>query len=236
MASVQPGSAPETESTDAPGPLRALGRIWTRPRETMAQLLRVGSRPRLEAALWTLGLASEQWGQGEAGIALPGSTWKALALVAGAALAVLAALYVMAFFVRGTARLLGGRTTGPRARAALAWGMVPHVWALLYRLPRLWLGVWPPAPFVRIDSAGGALTIHWSTLSPLAVAGQIGLGLADAGVALAGLVILAKCIGEACGLSAWRGFGAWLLAIMAVGAIATVGVVAGVALFIALLR
>lgn len=236
MAAVQADSE-EPIRRSAPATLAlALGRIWVRPRETMRQVVALGPQPRLEAALWTLGLASEQWGRGERRLALPDSTWGILALVAGAAVAILAALYVMGFLVRWTARLLGGRGAGPQVRAALAWGMTPHAWALLYRGPRLWLGAGPDQPLLRVDSGAGVFAIHWPTLTPLALTAQIAFGLLDAGVAIAGLVILSRCLGEVSGFSAWRGFGSWLLAIMIAAALVTAGVVAGVALFVGLAR
>ena len=57
-----------------------------------------------------------------------------LSILVGAAGWVLA-LFLFSWIAAPVGRLMGGVGTAPEVRAALAWGMVPVIWSVLYRIP-----------------------------------------------------------------------------------------------------
>jgi len=58
----------------------------------------------------------------------------ALVLLSVAAVWVLA-LFCLSWIAAPVGRMLGGTGTVPDVRAALAWGLVPMIWSVFYRIP-----------------------------------------------------------------------------------------------------
>jgi len=202
----------------------ALVSVWWQPRAAVRQALAAGPPPVLVAGVWALGLIGSDlldrdWAAWTL-LPLPAGwppAWLApLALLVAGGLT-LGALHGGAALLRLSGRLLGGRATRARLRVALAWGFLPDAWALLYRLPVLvlWPGLAGSRDAVRVEFAGGLLQIDWSGLEGAWLPAILAVGFLDATVQVAGLVILAKALGEANGFSAWRGLGSWLLALLA---------------------
>jgi hypothetical protein len=133
----------------------------------------------------------------------------ALILCAGLAGLLIAAVilfYAFALLAWGIGRLLGGTANGRAVRIALAWSLVPLIWALLYRIP---VALFQPAmgsaalnqmhnPVAVLRAALGAMSLYalmsYSVIALLTIAVDIWC-LVLAGVALS----------EVNGFSTWRG-------------------------------
>lgn len=122
------------------------------------------------------------------------------------AIATFLLFYLFAWAAWGLGRVMQGSGTPRDVRRAVAWGLVPAVWALLYRLPAVFL-------LPRSDS-----TVRFGEqvrVDP----GRLGSGCAAALVfAALELVIMVWCavvlsntVGEAHRFSSWRGLATVLL-------------------------
>ncbi len=119
-------------------------------------------------------------------------------------LAAILFLYVEGALIRWTGGLLGGTAKAVEVRAAIAWSRVPAiVSAALYGLGLLTGLVTAPVTsqgFRPLRTIAGLFSAHQIIFTILAIWG---------------LVITFKCIGEVHGFSAWKGLAAWLLALAA---------------------
>jgi hypothetical protein len=197
--------------------------IWVAPRATLRRILVTDPRRRVLAIAMLAGVARGLGiaASAPAAGALPATGHLALALLAGPPAGV-AWLYLLGWLVRVTGRLLGGRGGTVAVRAALAWSAVPLVWTLLLWLPRAALL--------------GAETFH---PSPAGIEGHVPseaifglLMFLQLTVDVWTIVVGAKCLGEAHGFSAWRGFFAYLLALLIL--VFPIIVVAGAAIILGL--
>ncbi len=195
------------------GPLVPWVHIWTRPRAVVRSILRTDpsrgtwSLPLLSGlvqgtffGLYAAARAEEQFGFSHA-LVLP------FGLAAGLAFAPLLSVLFLnlnALLVQWTGKWLGGRGDFASVRTGLAWSLVPGIWAALLWLPRLALlggqAFQTEPPNLEGDFAAGAF---------LGI-----LGLCQAVIGVWALAILCKCIGEAHGISAWRGLWAQILALL----------------------
>jgi len=204
--------------------------IWTRPRAVVRRILRTDpsrgswSLPLLSGLLQGIffgmlaaARAEEQFGFRHA-LVLP------FGLAAGVVFAPLLGvlfLNINAFLVQWTGEWLGGRGDFASVRAGLAWALVPGIWAALLWLPRLAL------------LGGQAFLTEPSNLEgDIAVGAFLGiLQLFEAVLAVWAFAILCKCIGEAHGVSAWRGLWTQVLALLIPGCAVGLIAAAGLALF-----
>lgn len=209
--------------------------VMIRPRQTMEAIL-AAERDRLAIPLILLAtfshtLVEERYeGLGDVAELLPGLG--ALIIVLAATLAVMftvALFYAFSYLLTWTGRLLGGKADSGAVRAALAWGSVPYVWALVYRLPaRILYGEKLILPVFGRESPGGAESLDWASLPAGMLAVLIACVLLEVVFAIWFVIVINKCLGEAQGFSAWRALGNMLSAVFGplvlVGAVAALGI------------
>jgi hypothetical protein len=121
--------------------LKYLVTILYRPRETMRRILESAQRWDVQVVMLAFVAASvndinAQDAAAELpGLRLgPGLALVALGIIVGAIVWAIA-LYIVAWIATPIGRMLGGTGSVRDVRAALAWGLVPVVWSVLYRLP-----------------------------------------------------------------------------------------------------
>ena len=188
-------------------PLNPWFSIWVQPRATMRQIL--DRDPRRMVHL--LALAAGALGGLEAHVPAPASEMMPLPaivtmkLILGA-LGALLFLYLFGFLIRLTGGWLHGTGEFVAVRSALAWSMIPNIWAGLLLLPLLvYMGAEALNfdPVEAIQEPGGAVLLVPLTLLTMVIA-------------IWSIVITIKCVAEAHRFSAWNGFGAALLSIFIV--------------------
>ena len=144
------------------------------------------------------------------------------AIVLASVLVTLLLFYGFAWLVTIVGRLLDGSGTARDVRTAMAWGLAPLLWSLLYRIPGTIL-VWrmgvpetddPVKLFEAISRAGCAVAIVFLTL--------------DVVFLIWCLVVESCCLAEAHKFSPWKGFG-----VLAISFVAPVIVVAAAVLTLA---
>jgi len=121
--------------------LKYLVTILYQPRETMQRILASAHRWSWEIAALACVCASVNDINVDAaakelpGLRLgPGLALVALGLILGA-IGWVISLYIVAWIATPVGRLLGGTGSVRDVRAALAWGLVPVIWSVVYRLP-----------------------------------------------------------------------------------------------------
>ena len=180
-------------------PLNPCFSIWTKPRATMRQIFETDPE-RLVLVLAMAGGFGESLGQASMenlGDHTPLAGIIAFALIGGA-IGGSIGLYLGGAMLCWTGRWLGGTGTPVTVRAAIAWGQVPAIWALL-----LWV------PFFALYGAE-----MFSEVKPLMNANPfpvVGLSVIELVIVIWGIVVGLKCLGEAHEFSAWRALGAGLL-------------------------
>ena len=177
--------------------------IWTRPRATLRLILATDPRRGVFRLAALGGIAEFLSLCTREGI---GDTYSipvilALSLGVGTVLGILGVL-VLTAVLAPIGRWLGGRGRSVEVMAAVAWANVPGIWSLLLWLPRAALlggETFHPLP-AGIQGNPEAL-LFYGLLQVL----QLVIGLW-------GFAITLKCLGEAHGFSAWRAFGALIVA------------------------
>lgn len=155
----------------------------------------------------------------------------AINIVAGVVLGILfmlLAYYILSWSATLVGTWLGGTGTFREVRAAIAWGLAPLVWALIYRVPAMVIvlithdELGPPQLLIddgRIEwreGTFGAFDLTWFLL----------LILLDFAVLLWYLLVASRTLGEAHRVSSWKGFGTLVLAfIFPIAAIGTLAFV-----------
>lgn len=132
--------------------------------------------------------------------------------------------YLSSWVAYAIGRAMEGTGTVTAVRSALAWGLAPAVWALLYRIPKMWL-----KPAVELTQVSiGDMKVAFD---PSRVAGGCGtvmlFGILDLLVLVGWIAITSNTIAEAHDVSGARGFGI-------VAALLVTPIVIGVAAFLAL--
>jgi hypothetical protein len=200
----------------------ALASIMVRPRATMRRILE-GGRDRMVIPIVALFAVSGFLGDLDKGAmeSLGRQQVPFPVLFAGlmllAVVVVLVMFYLYAWALFGIGRLLEGTGTVREVRSAAAWGLVPAIWALLYRIPVATL--WPASLPAKVELKAG----QWQ-LSP----GGLGMGcLAIIFVMFLELVVFAWCVtlssntlGEAHRFSSWRGLASIVLTLISPALIA----------------
>ncbi len=188
--------------------LKDLARILYQPRETMRGILDSGQHR------WTAeitALASICAAAGDADVRVlqkglpsleivPTLALALLALIGGAIVWVLL-LYLLSWLATFVGRKLDGQGAAADVRAALAWSLVPVIWAVILRIP---LVIYQQ----RFVLEGGS---PWTVLGNLIEQGGCTLAVILLTVQLlfrVAVVVLASfCVGEAMRFSTWKGFG-----------------------------
>jgi len=109
-------------------------------------------------------------------------------------------------------RFLGGTGEIRGVRAAVAWGLAPVVWALLYRVPAaIWFA---PSAATSVRMRDTSITFD-----PGAISGGCGIVLAFLVVELIVFVwcavVMSNTVAEAHGFSAWHALGTLVLSAIA---------------------
>lgn len=113
--------------------------------------------------------------------------------------------YAFAFLAWGIGRLLGGTADRRAVRVALAWSLVPLIWALLYRIP---VALFWPVTASSLSSSQSPLAILHSlaaAMSFYAVVRTAVIALLRIAVDLWSLVIVSIALSEVSGFSTWHG-------------------------------
>jgi hypothetical protein len=212
MASSETGDAHPRSA------LRDLVTVLFRPRRTMQRILARKDRMVVPLVLLTLlsGFVRDLDTPGLASAVAMTSPLQLILIVCGVLIAValvgLALFWIFSWVVFAIGRLLEGSGSPRAVRSALAWGLAPMVWSLVYRIPMLFIpGISAPgSTFVRLsnetlvlspgplDGCGLALVYH----------------LVDFAVAAWTLTITSHTLAEAHGYTAWRSLATLLLAMV----------------------
>ena len=188
-------------------PLTPWTSIWTRPRETIREI--VFSNPK-RSVLLLAALAGFSSALDRASIKSMGDTLDLVTIFGIAAIAGpiggIISLYIGAVLLRWMGMWIGGAASSMDIRAAMAWSSAPLIWALLLWIPGLFL-------FGRdlFTSATPKLDA-----SEILTYSYMGFGVVEVIVSIWSLIIFLKCLGEVQGFSAWKALGNTLLAGFAV--------------------
>ena len=193
--------------------LRRLARIVIRPRATMREILDAPpDRMILPLVLLAIvsGLLRDFHTRSFPG--LDAKTW----LIVCAAVVACIALFVLLFYAFAwlaffVARFLEGTGDPAATRSALAWGSAPIIWALVYRLPLVFLS--PAVNRTRVGVAGKNVSFSAGLFEGGCLLAMVFM-LVELALLVWYLVVASQTLAEAHRFSAWRGLGT--LAILAV--------------------
>ncbi len=185
--------------------------ILVRPRETIRSIL---ARPQSRTIVLLVLLAAvsalirdvrlQAYRSLSAAAVMP-SGWHIAAGCVAFLIAALLLSYAFALLAWGIARLLGGTADRRAVRVALAWSLVPLIWALLYRIP---VALFWPAIATGLNPPENPLAILRSlaaSMSLYAVASTAVIALLTIAVDLWCFVIASVALSEVNGFSTWRG-------------------------------
>lgn len=175
-------------------PLNPWLSIWTKPRATMAQILR---EDRTSWVILLSAVAGISQVLDNAVMRSMGDQWEwhyilIVALIAGPIGGIIG-LYLISFLLRVTGTWFGGNAEPEDVRAAYAWSGVPALWILPLWLPQLLL--FGQEMFTTATPIMDASNYLWMIFMGLAVIELI--------VGIWAIVIYLKCLGQAQGFSAW---------------------------------
>lgn len=169
--------------------------MWYKPRETVRKIVKYNPKYLVLPLAMIGGFAQviDRAAVRSLGDQLSVSTIFIFALVGGPLLGILS-LYVFSALLRWTGKWIGGKASSEHIRTALAWSIVPSVWALILLVPELALfgkelftSITP-----KIDSS---LTL---------IALLFLFGAIEIGIGIWSFIISLKSIGEVQGFSAWK--------------------------------
>lgn len=120
--------------------LRDLATVLVLPQQTMRRVLAGNDRWTMQVVVLAFVCASVGDTNPHAlGDVLPGLGWSALAIIAVSlvvgALSWVVALWLLAWIAGFAGRKLGGAAKTSDVRAAMAWGLTPVIWSIVYRIP-----------------------------------------------------------------------------------------------------
>lgn len=198
----------------AEGEFKPFWTIWTRPRQTVRQIITVD--PELHVLLLVclagIGEALDRASMRNVGDVLPVAAIIAIACVFGP-LGGLLSLWIGSHLIRLSGTWIGGLAPREHIKTAIAWASVPSVFALL-----LWI------PLILLFGSD-MFTEETPRLNsqPALLIPFLGIVLAELVLAVWGFVLLCNTIAEVQGFrSAWRGLGNIMLA----GAVVVIPLVA----------
>lgn len=184
-----------------------------RPRITMRRILDAG-RDRAIIPLIVLASISAALGDVDrSSLAalerIPGPTSLiVIGICLGLALFFLLLFYVFAWIGFGVSRLLEGTATAREVRSALAWGVVPVIWSILYRLPAILL--WPGTMESRVRAGSNQLSFQPQVFSHGCIGTVIFVAL-ELTMLVWYAVVTSSTLAEANRFSTGRGFATLVL-------------------------
>ncbi len=196
--------------------LTNLARVGVLPRSTMRRILDASPGASTVWLLFVLATVSGIFGDVDAQMLEQVREVEVALLVAGVLAGLIVLLPVLFWFYSYVpfiiGRLLGGTGEIRAVRAALAWGLAPAIWAMVYRVPA---AVWVSASFstsVRMSDGNVAF-------DPGLIAGGCGIALFFVVLELIVLVwcafVMSNTVAEAHGFTAWHGLGTLVIATIA---------------------
>ncbi len=180
--------------------------IWTKPRATIRQIVETDPKYMVVPVAALAGISGGLSNLLES--ATPGGQAGApdtafvvgllIGAVIGGAIGGLLMWLLFSWLVKVTAGWLGGTSTLEHMRAAYAWGQSPGIWTI-------------PVSLLLLLLVGGNLGGGIGQ-NPVLAGVVMVLGLIQVVIGIWSMVTLSKCVGEVNLFSAWRGFGAIILA------------------------
>jgi hypothetical protein len=131
-----------------------------------------------------------------------------IGIVLAAFLFFLLFFYLFSWIAYGLSRVLEGSASPREVRSAMAWGLTPIIWAIVYRLPAILL--WPETMESRIRRTSDAMTFQPGILGVGCIGGVVFATL-ELAMLVWYLVVTSNTLGEANRFSSWRGFGLLVL-------------------------
>jgi hypothetical protein len=125
------------------------------------------------------------------------------------ALIAAAAVYLLSWVAYAVARLFDGKSGVVQVRSAMAWGLAPLVWSLLYRLPMMFSPVGRGDAFSRMETDQGLVLDLGLLREGCAVA--LILIVVEMALVVWYFIVASNTLAEVSGFSAWRGFGTLLV-------------------------
>ena len=177
--------------------------VW--PRTTMRRILDSPSRNRL-LPLVVLAAASAFTGDANKNVRIAPAGW----LITACILILTVCVTVLVFYLLSWAGyaagkfLLEGKGTRADVTAAVAWGLAPSIWALLYRIPAAAIGLTGSGTHVSVGK--DVLRIDPSQISGGCVLAFL-FGVLQLATLVWYVTVTSRTIAEAHRFSAWRGFG-----------------------------
>ena len=148
--------------------LRDLATVLVQPQQTMRRVLADSDRWTIQVVVLAFVCSSVGDANPRAlSEALPGLGWSGIAVIAvsivAGALAWVVALWLFGWIAGFVGRKLGGVAKMSDVRAAMAWGLTPVIWSIVYRIPVTFLvnrfhvdpNVRPAAILIDFASRGG---------------------------------------------------------------------------------
>ena len=187
--------------------LRDLAVVAVNPRDRIREILqrdRVRVLPLVIAAVCASFIGNANVRTMKFGVAVVDA--KTLAIIIGISIMVFAVMigvfYLAAAAVAYTARFLEGTGDYRRTQVAMAWGLAPVIWSLLFRIPYAFL-----RPAVEVHDVGSL-----QVSVPAGGALYAGIAAIVSAIAVAWtFFVMSETIGEVHQFSGWRGLGALLI-------------------------
>jgi hypothetical protein len=191
--------------------LANLATIMIRPRAVMRRILDAG-RDRMIIPLVLLATISAIVGDLHSGErrALQVQGWQfaliVVGVLAGVTLLMLALFYLFSWAAFGLGKVLEGTGSPREVRSAMAWGLAPAIWAMLYRIPSAIF--WPRSEGAALKIGDFSLNTGREGMTCLVAAI---LGLLELTMFVWLVIVTSNTIGEAHRFSSWRGLATLLL-------------------------
>jgi len=139
----------------------------------------------------------------------PIKTWLIVAFVLVAvAIVMLLLFYLCSWIAYMAGKFLDG-VGDPRAvRSAMAWGLAPLIWAVLYRVPAAIYG--PPKDFANFNVRQDTFRLQPGITSSSCLIALL-LGTLELAMLVWYFVVASRTLAEAHRFNAWRGFGTLMI-------------------------
>jgi len=130
------------------------------------------------------------------------------AAVVGGLLICLILFYLFSWAAYAIGRTMEGQGSARDVRSALAWGAVPFIWALLYRIPAV---IWFPVTKTQVGTGGHTRFTFSPGMAGHGCMTAALLGILELTIVIWYVIVASNTIGEAHRFSSWRGLGTLLL-------------------------
>ncbi|OAD20392.1 membrane protein containing Yip1 domain protein [Candidatus Thiomargarita nelsonii] len=177
--------------------------IWTKPRATIRKIVDTDPNHQviLLASLYGITNALSNITKPEVLGLMPIWGFLLLAVIVGPILGIIG-LYIGSALLHLTGRWIGGTASRQHLRTAIAWAMIPNIFAIPIILLMLLIFVW-----FESNNVQGTMFFAVSLII-------IGISMIILG--FWSMIILLKCVGEVQGFSAWKALGNSILAFLIV--------------------